>query len=151
MQLSRRVIAYLESMHKLRETLARSPPGTNAGGSLQTPSYSRMSVGLNIEVLDAYLETSRAPVDELNGTFGLDGGNGSLDILGDNVTTVEQAACHVFAFTRISLDHLVASLEAGKCHLSDRVLFVMSFVLCKNQTGCHIREVVRLTADRRGE
>jgi hypothetical protein len=132
MQFSRRVIAYLESMHKLRETLARSPPGTNAGGSLQTPSYPGVSVGLNIEVLDVYLEASGAPIDELDGTLGLDGGNGSLDILGNNITTVEQAACHVFAFTRISLDHLVASLEASKCHLSDRVLFVMSLVLCKN-------------------
>merc|ERR1719183_1012260 len=36
-------------------------------------------------VVDATLEASWAPVDELNGTLGLDGGNGSVDILGDNV------------------------------------------------------------------
>lgn len=33
----------LESIHRDRETLARSPPGTSAGGSLQIPSYEDMS------------------------------------------------------------------------------------------------------------
>jgi hypothetical protein len=31
----------LDNMHKDRETLARSPPGTRAGGSLQIPSWAR--------------------------------------------------------------------------------------------------------------
>jgi hypothetical protein len=36
---SRRTMAVvLESMQSARETFARSPPGTLAGGSLQTPS-----------------------------------------------------------------------------------------------------------------
>ena len=122
------VIAYLESMHKLRETLARSPPGTNAGGSLQTPSCARVSVGLRIQLLDSYLEASRAPVNELNGTLGLDGGNSSLNILGDNVTTVEQAARHVFALLGVALDHLVALLEAGVGHVEHRVLLVQGLV-----------------------
>jgi hypothetical protein len=36
-------------------------------------------------VADAQLETGRAPVDELNGALGLDGGHGSVDVLGHDV------------------------------------------------------------------
>merc|ERR1712023_121558 len=39
-------------------------------------------------VVDTALEASWAPVDELDGTLGLDGGNGSVHVLGDNVSTV---------------------------------------------------------------
>ena len=33
-------VTYFESMHKLRVVFARSPPGTQAAGSLQIPSCS---------------------------------------------------------------------------------------------------------------
>jgi hypothetical protein len=56
-----------------------------------------------------------------------------LHILGHDITTVQQAASHVFSFTRISLDHLVSGLEAGEGHLSHRVLLVMGFVLKSRQ------------------
>ena len=55
----------------------------------------------------AYLETSGAPVDELDAAFCLDGGNGAVDILGHNVTTEEQAAGHVLAMTGVALHHLI--------------------------------------------
>lgn len=35
-----------DSMHKDRETLAKSPPGTKAGGSLQMPSYEEFSASV---------------------------------------------------------------------------------------------------------
>ena len=60
-----------------------------------------------------HLETSWAPVYKLDGAFGLDGGNGSIDILGDNITTVQHAAGHVLAMARITLNHLVSRLKAG--------------------------------------
>ena len=63
--------------------------------------------------MDNYLETSWAPVNELDGTLGLDGGNGGVDVLGDNITTVQHAAGHVFAVTWVALDHLVGWLEAS--------------------------------------
>merc|ERR1712226_1702384 len=47
-------------------------------------------------VVDTAFETGGGPVNELNGTLGLDGSNGSVDILGDNITTVHQATSHVF-------------------------------------------------------
>ena len=42
-----------------------------------------------------YLEASRAPVDELDCPLGLDASNGGLDILGNDVSTVKQAASHL--------------------------------------------------------
>ena len=60
-----------------------------------------------------HLETSWAPVHKLNSALGLDGGNGSVDILGYNITTVQHAAGHVLAMARITLDHLVSRLKTG--------------------------------------
>lgn len=45
-------------------------------------------------VADAELEAGRAPVDELNGALGLDDGDSSVDVLGDDVTTVEKSTRH---------------------------------------------------------
>ena len=57
-------------------------------------------------VVDTDFETCWAPVDELNRSLGLDRGNGCVDILGHHITTVEQAAGHVFtyAYRHRSLD-----------------------------------------------
>merc|ERR1712195_159340 len=63
-------------------------------------------------VVDSALEASGAPVDELDGTLGLDGGNGCVHVLGDNVSTVHHAAGHVLSVTRIALGHHVGGLEA---------------------------------------
>ena len=100
-------------------------------------------------IADTKLEASRAPVNELDGTLGLNDGDGGVDIFGDNITTVEEGACHfggrvsqliltdiyikltVFSFSGVALDHLVASLEAREGHVSNRVLFVVSF-LCRD-------------------
>ena len=48
----------------------------------------------------ADLETSRAPVDKLNGPLVLDGRTGAVDVLGNDVAAVQQAAGHVLAFKR---------------------------------------------------
>ena len=79
-------------------------------------------------VVDANLESSGAPVNKLDGPLGLDSGNGSIDILGDNVSTVEHAAGHVFAVTGIALHHLVDRLEAGIGDLSNRELLVVGLL-----------------------
>jgi hypothetical protein len=62
-------------------------------------------------VVDSAFEASRAPVNELNGSLGLDGGNGSVDILRDNITTVHEAASHVFTVTRVAFGHHGRRLE----------------------------------------
>merc|ERR1719499_33957 len=53
-------------------------------------------------VVDTNLETSWTPVNKLDGSLGLDGGNGSIDILGDHISSVEHAAGHVLAMSWIT-------------------------------------------------
>ncbi|KAF4526368.1 hypothetical protein B566_EDAN014106 [Ephemera danica] len=61
----------------------------------------------------SHLEASGTPVDKLDGPLGLDGGNGGVDILGHNISTVQHAASHVLAVTGVALHHLVSWLEAS--------------------------------------
>ena len=56
-------------------------------------------------VVDATLEACGAPVHELDGALGLDGGDRGVHILGDNVTAVHEAACHVLAVAGVALGH----------------------------------------------
>lgn len=72
-------------------------------------------------VADTELEASRAPVDELDGPLGLERGDGSVGVVGDDVTAVQQARGHVLAVAGVALDHLVVGLEARHGHLLDRV------------------------------
>ena len=72
-------------------------------------------------VADTELETSRAPVDELNSALGLESANSGVSVVGNNVTTVQQAGSHVLSLAGIALDHLVVGLEARHGHLLDRV------------------------------
>jgi hypothetical protein len=76
-------------------------------------------------VVDTSLETSRAPVDELNGSLGLDGGNSSVDILRDDITSVHHAASHIFTMSGIALGHHGSRFESGVGDFSNRELFVI--------------------------
>jgi hypothetical protein len=76
-------------------------------------------------VVDTALEASWAPVNELDGTLGLDGGNSGVDILGDNVTTVHEAASHVLAVAWVALGHHGGRLEDGVGDFSNGQLFVI--------------------------
>jgi len=79
-------------------------------------------------IVDTALETSWAPVNELNGSLGLDGGNGSVDVLGDDITSVHHAAGHVFTVSWVTLGHHGSWLESGVGDLSDGELLVVSFL-----------------------
>lgn len=79
-------------------------------------------------VIDTNLETGGAPVNKLDGTLGLDGGNGRGNVIGDDITAVQQAARHVLTTTRITLDHLVAGLKASIGDLRDGHLLVLNLV-----------------------
>ena len=92
-------------------------------------------------VVDAHLEAGRTPVDELDAALGLDGGDGGVDVLGDNVATVEHAASHVLAVARVALDHLVGRLEAGVCDLTDRELLVVGLLGRDDRSVSDQREV----------
>jgi hypothetical protein len=90
---------------------------------------------------DTNLEASWAPVNELNGTLGLESGNGLVDILGNNITTVQQASSHILSIARIALNHLVVWLEARHGDLLDRVGLVGSLGGGDNWGICNEREV----------
>jgi len=79
-------------------------------------------------VVDTDLETGWAPVDELDGSLGFDGRDGGVDILWHNITSVEQAARHVFSVSWIAFDHLVGWLEASVSDFRNGELFVVSFL-----------------------
>jgi len=79
-------------------------------------------------IVDTALETSWAPVNELNGSLGLDGGNGSVDVLWNDITSVHHAAGHVFTVSWVTLGHHGGWLEGGVGDLSDGELFVVSFL-----------------------
>ena len=72
-----------------------------------------------------HLEASWAPVDELDGPLGLDGGDSGVDVFGDDVASVEQAAGHVLPSPGVTLHHLVRRLKATVCYLSHRELFMV--------------------------
>ena len=78
--------------------------GDHAHGALHLGKITTGHNGRRL-VVDAALEAGGAPVNKLDGALGLDGGNGGVDILGNNVTTEHEARSHVLAVTRVALDH----------------------------------------------
>ncbi len=92
-------------------------------------------------VVDANLEASGTPVHKLDGALGLDSGNSSIDILGDNITPVEEAAGHVLAMTGVTLDHLVGRLKAGIGDLSHRELLMIGLLRRDDRSVGDQREV----------
>ncbi|CAL5972038.1 Conserved_hypothetical protein [Hexamita inflata] len=79
-------------------------------------------------IVDTDLETSWAPVDELDGTLGLDDGDGGVDVLWNDVTTIHHAASHVLTVAWIALDHHVSWFEDSVGDFSNGELFVVSLV-----------------------
>jgi len=79
-------------------------------------------------VRDANLETRWTPVNESDGAASLQLGNGSVDVLGDDITTIEQRTGHVLSLHWIAIDHLATALEAGGCDGGNIVRFVQNSV-----------------------
>merc|ERR1712066_1137834 len=121
-------------VHKIEFMIKTSPCLSDGGGvaqhadgTLDLGKITSWDNGWRL-VVDTDLETSWAPIDELDGSLGLDGCNGSIDILGDNITTVQHAASHVFSVTRIALDHLVGWLEASVGDFGNGKLFMVGLL-----------------------
>lgn len=77
-------------------------------------------------VVDSQFESSRTPVNELNGPAHLDGRDGLVSITRDDISAVQERASHVMSGTRIADDHLVVGFET----LEGDVLNTVAFVLC---------------------
>mmetsp|Transcript_29500 Transcript_29500/g.47309 ORF Transcript_29500/g.47309 Transcript_29500/m.47309 type:complete len:463 (+) Transcript_29500:77-1465(+) len=102
-------------------------------------------------IVDTALESSRGPVNELNGTLGLNGSNSSVHILRDNVTTVHEAACHVLSVTRVTFSHHRSRFESGVGDLSNGKLLVVCLlsrddrsVRGKHEVNTRVRDKVGL-------
>jgi len=70
-------------------------------------------------LVDAAFEASGAPVDELDGALRLDGGDGSVHVLGDHVTSVHEAGGHLLSVSGVALGHHGGGLECAVGDLSD--------------------------------
>ena len=79
-------------------------------------------------VVDADFEASWTPVDELDGSLGLDGSNGGVDVLGNDITSVQHTARHVLAVTWVTFHHLVGWLKGSVGDLGNRQLFMVSLL-----------------------
>jgi uncharacterized protein YutD len=63
----------------------------------------------------------------LDGSFGFNGGNGSIDILGDDVSSVHHGASHIFSVSRVAFSHHVSGFERGVGDFGNGQLFVVGF------------------------
>lgn len=63
-------------------------------------------------VVDAELESCRAPLNEVEGCLGLESSHGGRAVARNDVSTVEKGDSHVLAVARIANNHLVVRLEA---------------------------------------
>merc|ERR1719384_2240793 len=70
-------------------------------------------------VVDPDLEPGGTPVDESDGPLCLDGTDGGVHILRNDVTAVHHAAGHVLSVTGVAFDHLVGGFEDGVGDLGD--------------------------------
>lgn len=75
----------------------------------------------------SYLETSWTPVDKLDGSLGLNGSDGCIDIFWHDVSSVQHAAGHVLSMPGIAFHHLVGRFEAGIGDFGHTQLLVVSF------------------------
>ncbi len=114
--------------------------GDHAHGALHLGKVTTRDNGGGL-VVDTTFEASGAPVNKLDGTLGLDGGNSGINILGDNVSTVHQAAGHVLSVARIALDHLGSRLKGSVGDLGYRQLLVVS-LLSRNDGGIRAQDEV---------
>jgi len=101
--------------------------GQHADGTLDLGEVTTWNDGWWL-VVDTTLETSWAPVNELDGALGLDTSNRSVDVLWNNVTTVHKAASHVLSVTWITLGHHGGWLEDGVGDLRDAEVLVVGLL-----------------------
>jgi len=111
-----------------REDLSDSSRvGKHADGALDLGHLGARDDGGGLAV-DAALEASWAPVDELNGGLLLDGRESGADILGEDVAAIHEAGGHILAELWLALAKSVLALEDGVGDFGNRVLLVEGLV-----------------------
>jgi hypothetical protein len=121
-------------VHKI-ELVVNAGKSLSDGGGVGNHAYSSLDTGKITTwnngrwlVVDTALETSWAPVNELNSSLGLDGGNSRVDILRDDITSEHHAASHELTVTWVTLGKHVGWLEHSVGDLSDGKLLVVSLL-----------------------
>jgi len=120
-------------IHKI-ELVIQSGEDFSDGGRVRDHAYSSHNLGQVTTgnnggglIVDTNLESSWAPIDELDGSLGLDGGDGGIDILGDNISSVHHGAGHVFSVSGITFGHHVGGFESTVGDFGNAQLFVIGF------------------------
>ena len=129
-------------VHQVKFVLQVSPGLSNSCGVAQHAHSSLYFVQVSTRhhsgrlVINANFEASGAPIHKLDGMLGLDGGNGSIDIIGKHITMVQEAASHVFTMARITFHHLVCWLNTCIGDLCYRKLFMVGFLSRDDRGVC---------------
>jgi len=76
-------------------------------------------------IVDSDFESGGAPVDELDGSLGLDGGDGGVDVFGDDISSIEHGASHVFSVSGVTFGHHGGGFEGGVGDFGNGELFVI--------------------------
>jgi len=79
-------------------------------------------------IVDTNFESGGAPINELDGSFGFNGGNRSVNILGDNISSVHHGTSHIFSVSGITFGHSIGGFKSRVGDFSNRELFVISFL-----------------------
>uniref|UniRef100_A0A182WE44 Uncharacterized protein n=1 Tax=Anopheles minimus TaxID=112268 RepID=A0A182WE44_9DIPT len=114
--------------------------GQHAHGTLHLGQITTRHNGRRL-IVDTDLETGGTPVNKLDRTLGLDGGDGRINVLRHHITTVQHTARHVLAVTRITLHHLVGRFEARVGNLRHRQLLVVGLLRRDDRGVRNKREV----------
>jgi hypothetical protein len=108
------------------ELVVETVPGLGDGGGVGqhadgAVNGSQLATGhaLGLLVVDAELEAGRAPLDQVEGSLGLDRGNGSVAVARHDIAAVEERNSHVLAVARVADNHLVVGLEALEGEVAD--------------------------------
>ncbi len=118
-------------VHEIEFMVESAEDLSNGGGvadhAASSHDFSEISSGDDCGglIVDSDFESGGAPVNELNGSLGLDGGNGGIDVFGDDISSVHHGAGHVLSVSGVALGHHVGGLEAAVGDLSDWELFVV--------------------------
>ena len=70
-------------------------------------------------IVDSDFEPGGAPVDELDGSLGLDGGDRGVHVFGHDVSSVEHGAGHVLSVSGVAFGHHGGGFEGGVGDLGD--------------------------------
>lgn len=92
-------------------------------------------------VVDSDFEASWTPINELNRAVGLDSSDRSIDILRNDITTIEKTYSHILAMTRITFNHLIAGFKTGIGYIRNRERFVIGLISRDDRSIGSKREV----------